>query len=69
MPARRRIRASLALLIVGLITTGPGCSSKPAEVDTAIVSPDSAVKPAPAPTAPETATPAPISPPAPEAKP
>ncbi len=69
MPGSSLIRPSLALLILASITIGPGCSSKPAEVDTAIVSPDPAVKPAPAPVSPETATPAATTPPAAEAKP
>ena len=44
--------ARLALLTITLMAgaiSAPGCSSKPAEIDTAEVVPDPAVKPAPVP--------------------
>ena len=74
MPRPGSIRRSLLglMLSLGPIGFGVGCSSKPAEVDTAIVSPDPAVKPAPAPaltpgadgaTTPSPSTTSPSSPP------
>ena len=39
----------LALILIGGAISAPGCSSKPAETDTAEVVPDPAIRPAPVP--------------------